>query len=401
MITIEGKYNSCKVYTDNITSGTIGQLTALLNQKCVSGAEIRIMPDCHEGAGCVIGSTMTIRDKVIPNLVGVDIGCGMLVTKLLEKRVDLPKLDSVIHKEVPAGFAVRSSAHKYLGNTRISELLCPMGKEERITLSLGSLGGGNHFIELDRDEEDALYLVIHSGSRNLGVQVAKYYQEEAWKRVKDGNRKELAKKKIRELREQGRETEIEAALKAIGSAEETVPHELAFCEGVLFDAYIHDMKITQEYAHWNRMAMADTILSAMKLHAAERFESVHNYIDTDAMILRKGACAAEEGRRLIIPINMRDGSLLCTGKGNPDWNFSAPHGAGRLMSRTEAKQSFTVSEFKKQMEGIFTSTVSKETLDECPMAYKPMAEIMANIQDTVTIDRVIRPVYNFKAAGDA
>ena len=215
MITLEGKYNNCIIYTDNVTAGTLGQLTALLNQKSVSGAVIRIMPDCHEGAGCVIGSTMTIKDKVIPNLVGVDIGCGMLVTKLKEKRVDLPKLDSVIHKEVPAGFAIRTSAHKFLGNTRLSELLCPMGKEERITLSLGSLGGGNHFIELDRDEEDALYLVIHSGSRNLGVQVAKYYQEEAWKRIKDGNRKELVEEKIRELREAGREKEIEEAIKAI------------------------------------------------------------------------------------------------------------------------------------------------------------------------------------------
>ncbi len=401
MITLEGKYNSSKIYTDNVTSGTIGQLTALLNQRTVSGAMIRIMPDCHEGAGCVIGTTMTIRDKVIPNLVGVDIGCGMLVTKLKEKRVDLPKLDSVIHKEVPAGFSIRTSAHKYLGNTALSELLCPMGKENRITLSLGTLGGGNHFIELDHDEEDSLYLVIHSGSRNLGVQVAKYYQEEAWKRVKNGNRKELAEEKIRELREAGRESEIEEALKEIKSTAEQIPHELAYCEGNLFEAYLHDMKITQEYAHWNRMAMADTILSAMKLHTVDQFESVHNYIDTDTLILRKGACSANEGERLIIPINMRDGSLLCTGKGNPDWNFSAPHGAGRLMSRAEAKQSFTVSEFKKQMSGIFSSTVSKETLDECPMAYKPIAEIVENIRDTVTINTIIRPVYNFKAAGDS
>ena len=401
MTTLEGKYNSCKIFTDNITPGTAGQLTALLNQESVSGSVIRIMPDCHEGAGCVIGSTMTIRDKVIPNLVGVDIGCGMLVTKLKEKRVDLPKLDSVIHNEVPAGFSIRTSIHKYLGKTRLSELLCPMGKEERITLSLGSLGGGNHFIELDRDEEGNLYLAIHSGSRNLGVQVAKYYQDEAWKCVKNGNRKKLAEEKIRELRKLGRKSEIEAALKEIKSTTDPVPHELAHCEGDLFDSYLHDMKITQEYAHWNRMAMADTILSSMRLHAEDRFESVHNYIDTDAMILRKGACSAAEGERLIIPINMRDGSLLCTGKGNPDWNYSAPHGAGRLMSRSEAKQSFTVLEFKKQMAGIFSSTVNKETLDECPMAYKPMAEIMENIRDTVTIDTIIRPVYNFKAAGDS
>ncbi|MBR6322544.1 MAG: RtcB family protein [Lachnospiraceae bacterium] len=370
MKTLQGIYNSCIIYTDNITAGTAGQLTALLNQESCAGSKIRIMPDCHEGAGCVIGSTMTIRDKVIPNLVGVDIGCGMLVIRLKEKRVELPKLDSVIHKSVPAGFSVRSSVHKYLDRTRIDELLCPMGKEERITRSLGTLGGGNHFIELDRDDEGTLYLVIHSGSRNLGVQVASYYQEEAWKR----------------LRESGRDTA------------ESVPHELAYCEGELFNDYLHDMLITQEYAYYNRLAIAETILDGMKLHERESFESVHNYIDTESMILRKGACSAKEGERLIIPINMRDGSLLCSGKGNPEWNCSAPHGAGRLMSRTEAKQSFTVSEFKKQMEGIYSTTVSRETLDESPMAYKPMDEIIENIGDTVEIDRIIRPVYNFKAA---
>ena len=398
MKTIEGKYNQCVVYTDLITAGTIGQLTALMNQRSTAGAKIRIMPDCHEGAGCVIGTTMTVRDKVIPNLVGVDIGCGMLVVKLKEKRVDLPKLDSLIHKEVPAGFSVRKTAHKYLDKTRISELLCPMGREERVTLSLGTLGGGNHFIELDQDDDGSLYLVIHSGSRNLGVQVASYYQEEAWRLLKDGSRPELVQEKIRELKETGREQEIESAIREIRSTEEPVPHELAYCEGELFDRYIHDMKITQEYAHWNRFAIAETILSGMKLHETESFESVHNYIDTESMILRKGACSAREGERLIIPINMRDGSLICTGKGNPEWNFSAPHGAGRLMSRSEARQSFTVSAFKKQMEGIYSTTVNKETLDECPMAYKPMEEIVRNIGDTVTIDCVIRPMYNFKAA---
>ena len=398
MITLTGKYNSCVIYTDNITAGTEGQLKALLDQESVRGSKIRIMPDCHEGAGCVIGSTMTVQDRIIPNLVGVDIGCGMLVVKLKEKRVDLPKLDSLIHKNVPAGFAVRTKTHKYLDRTRIEELLCPMSNEDRVFLSLGTLGGGNHFIELDKDDEGALYLVIHSGSRNLGVQVAGYYQKEAWMRLKKGDRRELTEQKIRELKEAGREKEIEAALKEITSLSLTVPYELAYCEKDLFEAYLHDMKITQEYAHFNRLAMADTILSGMKLHETDCFESVHNYIDTEAMMLRKGACSAKLGERLIIPINMRDGSLLCTGKGNPEWNESAPHGAGRLMSRTQAKQSFSVSEFKKQMEGIFSTTVSRETLDECPMAYKPMEEIVKNVQETVTIDKIIRPVYNFKAA---
>ena len=398
MITLTGKYNSCVIYTDNITAGTEGQLKALLDQESVRGSKIRIMPDCHEGAGCVIGSTMTVQDRIIPNLVGVDIGCGMLVVKLKEKRVDLPKLDSLIHKNVPAGFAVRTKTHKYLDRTRIEELLCPMSNEDRVFLSLGTLGGGNHFIELDKDDEGALYVVIHSGSRNLGVQVAGYYQKEAWMRLKKGDRRELTEQKIRELKEAGREKEIEAALKEITSLSLTVPYELAYCEKDLFEAYLHDMKITQEYAHFNRLAMADTILSGMKLHETDCFESVHNYIDTEAMMLRKGACSAKLGERLIIPINMRDGSLLCTGKGNPEWNESAPHGAGRLMSRTQAKQSFSVSEFKKQMEGIFSTTVSRETLDECPMAYKPMEEIVKNVQETVTIDKIIRPVYNFKAA---
>ena len=397
MIELQGKYNSCIIYTDLVTPGTAGQLTALLNQSSTAGARIRIMPDCHEGAGCVIGTTMTITDKVIPNLVGVDIGCGMLVTRLKETRVNLPKLDSLIHKEIPAGFAIREKPHKYLERTALDELLCDPGNRPRIELSLGTLGGGNHFIELDQDD-GALYLVIHSGSRNLGVQVARYYQEEAWKRLKDGNRAELVEAKIAELKAAGRESEIEAAIKEIRSTAEIVPHELAYCEGALFDAYIHDMKITQEYASLNRHAMADTILSGLHLHAEDSFESVHNYIDTEAMILRKGACSAKENERLIIPINMRDGSLLCTGKGSPAWNYSAPHGAGRLMSRAEARQSFTLSEFKKQMAGIYSSTVSRDTLDECPMAYKPMEAITENVGETVTIDQVIRPVYNFKAA---
>ena len=397
MLTLTGKYNSCVIYTDLVTEGTAGQLTALLNQASSAGAKIRIMPDCHEGAGSVIGTTMTIADKVIPNLVGVDIGCGMLVTRLEETRVNLPKLDSLIHKEIPAGFEIREKTHKYLDRARLDELRCNAGNMPRIEQSLGTLGGGNHFIEVDQGDDGALYLVIHSGSRNLGVQVAKYYQEEAWKRLKDGNKPQLIEAKIRELKEAGRENEIEAALKAITSTVEAVPHELAYCEGDLFSDYIHDMKITQEYASLNRAAMAETILKGMHWHEADRFESIHNYIDTEAMILRKGACSAKEGERLIIPINMRDGSLLCTGKGNPEWNYSAPHGAGRLMSRAEARQSFTVSEFKKQMAGIFTTTVGRETLDECPMAYKPMEAITENVGETVTIDQVIRPVYNFKA----
>ena len=400
MLEIRGKYNTCKIFTDNVSAGTIGQLTALLDQESSQGSCIRVMPDCHEGAGCVIGTTMTIKDKVIPNLVGVDIGCGMMVARLKEKRIDLPKLDACIHKEVPAGFAIRNKPHRFLSEVALQDLCTPSGNSDRIALSLGTLGGGNHFIEVDQDDDGALYLVVHTGSRNLGVQVAGYFQDQAWANCRQGNRPQLIAQKIQELKEAGREQEIQEALKNIVSTLPPVPHALSYCEGLLLEDYLHDMKIAQSYAHWNRMAIVDTILSCMHLHAEDLFETVHNYIDLGRGILRKGSVSAQEGEQLIIPINMRDGSLLCTGKGNPDWNCSAPHGAGRLMSRSEAKQSFTVSEFKKQMEGIYSSTVGKDTLDECPMTYKPMQEILDNIQDTVTVDKVIRPIYNFKAAGD-
>lgn len=357
------------------------------------------MPDTHAGKGCVIGTTMTIKDKVIPNLVGVDIGCGMLTIKLKEKRLDLPKLDSIIRKTVPSGFDIRNKAHKYLKNTDLDSLYCKDINMNRAELSLGTLGGGNHFIEVDKDEAGNLYLVIHTGSRHLGKQVADYYQNKAYNSLKDGNRGELIQAKIKELTEQGRQTEIEQAIKEIKSTVESIPRELSYCEGELFNQYIHDMKIVQEYAYWNREAIADTILGEMRLHAVDVFQTIHNYIDTDEMILRKGAISCKQGEKVLIPINMRDGSLVCIGKGNPDWNFSGPHGAGRIMSRSEAKQSFTVSEFKKTMKeaGIFTTSVGSSTLDECPMTYKPIEEIMENITPTVDIVEVIKPIYNFKA----
>ena len=400
MIELKGKHNNCKVFTDNIDNETIGQLIALMNQSSVADSQIRIMPDTHAGKGCVIGTTMTISDKVIPNLVGVDIGCGMAVAELKETRIDLPKLDSVIRKKVPSGFSIRDKAHKFLRNVDLEELYCYKNiNVDRAEKSLGTLGGGNHFIEVDTNEDGQLYLVVHTGSRNLGKQVAEYYQDLAWKSLKNGNKGELIKAKIEELKAAGRQSEIEAEITKIQSTVESVPKELAYCEGELFDKYIHDMKITQEYAYWNREAILDTIVDEMHLHVVEQWQTIHNYIDTENMILRKGSVSAQAGEKLIIPINMRDGSLICVGKGNPDWNYSAPHGAGRLMSRSEAKQNITLSEFKKTMKeaGIYSTSVNQSTIDESPMAYKPMQEIIDNVKDTAEIIDIIKPIYNFKA----
>lgn len=400
MLELKGKHNTCKVFTDNVDNATIGQLIALMNQSSVAGSQIRIMPDTHAGKGCVIGTTITIGNKVIPNLVGVDIGCGMAVAELKETRIDLPKLDSVIRKKVPSGFSIRDKAHKFLRNVDLEELYCYKNiNVDRAEKSLGTLGGGNHFIEVDISESGQLYLVVHTGSRNLGKQVAEYYQDLAWKNLKNGNKGELIKAKIDELKAAGRQSEIEAEIAKIQSTIESVPKELAYCEGELFDKYIHDMKITQEYAYWNREAILDTIVDEMHLHVVEQWQTIHNYIDTENMILRKGSVSAQAGEKLIIPMNMRDGSLICIGKGNPDWNYSAPHGAGRLMSRSEAKQSISMSEFKKTMSdaGIYSTSVNKSTIDESPMAYKPMQEIIDNIGDTVEIVNIIKPVYNFKA----
>ena len=398
MIILNGKYNSAKVFTDNIEQDAIAQIIVFCSQPMSEGAQIRIMPDVHAGAGCTIGTTMTITDKVIPNLVGVDIGCGMETVRLKEKHIELQKLDKLIFEKIPSGFAIREKPHRYGEKIDLTELYCykhidPLRAEK----SIGTLGGGNHFIEADKGEDGSIYIVIHSGSRHLGVETAKFYQNEAYRRLNKSGDKEAAEL-IARLKAEGREKQIQSELKKLTNTKTTsVPKHLAYCEGELFDQYIHDMKIVQKFAMLNRQAMMDEIIKGMHLHVEEQFTTIHNYIDTDKMILRKGAVSAEAGERLLIPINMRDGSLLCTGKGSAEWNFSAPHGAGRLMSRSEAKQSFTVSEFKKQMKGIYTSTVSASTLDECPMAYKPIEDIVNNIGDTVTVNEIIKPIYNFKA----
>ncbi|MFV0352544.1 MAG: RtcB family protein, partial [Oscillospiraceae bacterium] len=323
------------------------------------------------------------------------IGCGMETAILKDTRTELQKLDKTIHAYVPAGFSIRNDPHPYTSEINLQNLRCAKHVNmERAALSLGTLGGGNHFIELDQDDDGKLYLVVHSGSRNLGKQVAEYYQKTASKNL-DAKRKD-ASKIIQQLKAQGRQQDIEAKLTKIKPAK--VDTALAYAEGFLFDDYIHDMALVQQYALWNRKAIVREIVKQMKFKIEESFTTIHNYIDLDSMILRKGAVSAKKGEQLLIPINMRDGSLLCTGKGNPDWNQSAPHGAGRLMSRSAAKQSFTLSQFKKAMEGIYSTTVDKSTLDEAPFAYKPMQEIIENIADTASIDKIIRPLYNFKAA---
>lgn len=415
MIEVKGRYNTAKLFTDTADDATIAQVTNLMNQPSVSGSRVRIMPDCHAGAGCVIGTTMTITDKVIPNLVGVDIGCGMLATKLQERRIDLPKFDSVSQAEIPAGMKMRKTPHSLADEIDVNELACYQKTNCRVSedvfrLSLGTLGGGNHFWELDKDGEGNIWLIVHTGSRRSGKDVAEYYQRQAYEHLNmagESFKKVLAEKReafIDQLKREGREKEISSLLPKWQASQErpeiTVPYEVAWCEGQLFDDYIHDMKIMQAYAKLNRRIITEVILKKCRLHAVEQFETVHNYIDTDHMILRKGSVSARSGEKLLIPINMRDGALICIGKGNDDWNQSAPHGAGRLMSRSEAKSRISMKDYREAMAGIYTTSVNKGTLDESPMAYKPIDEIVMNIEPTAEIISHIRPIYNFKAGDE-
>ncbi len=396
MLELRGKYAEAKVFTDVVDQASVSQVITLLNQPYALGSRIRMMPDIHAGMGCTIGTTMTIGDKICPNLVGVDIGCGMETVRIRESRMELQKLDKLIRQEIPSGFAIRDKVHRYAQEISLEDLYCVKHIDlSRAEKSIGTLGGGNHFIEADKDEEGNIYIVIHSGSRHLGVEIAKFYQNAGYNALKT-NSKDL-QEQIDALRAEGRETEISETIRTLKEHKIPIPKELAYVEGSLLEQYLHDMKIAQEFAMINRKAMMDVILKGMGLHVEEQFTTIHNYIDTEHMILRKGAVSAQEGETLLIPINMRDGSLICTGKGNEDWNFSAPHGAGRLMSRGDAKSSFTVSQYKKEMEGIYTTSVSRSTLDECPMAYKRMEDIVDNIAPTVRIEKIIRPIYNFKA----
>lgn len=549
MLELRGKYNSAKVFTDSIDNETISQLTTLLNQEFVKDNTIRIMPDTHAGKGCVIGTTMTINDKIVPNLVGVDIGCftgdtkvwlssghyesikdlvgksfivdsfdeeqkcfvhckavalktrenaklvsvtymskltknittvrctpdhkflvstdtscnysdvtwveakslvkgmrlvseddyvyvenvvelqeredvyclsvddthnfvldggvivhncGMRAVKLAEKHLDLTNLDSVINKYVPAGFDIHDKA---IATSNVDDILAPIDVDKAFK-SLGTLGGGNHFIEVDADKNGDYWLVIHTGSRHLGIEVCDYYQNLAYEnlKLKEHNGKtiqELSRELVDEYTKAGRKKEISKALTKLRNDYKethiTIPFELAYLEGEAMKNYLHDMKLAQEHAKINRETIAKQILKYAKLTEIESFDTIHNYIDTDNMILRKGSISAQAGERVIIPMNMRDGSLICIGKGNEDWNCSAPHGAGRLMSRAKTKESISMSEFKESMKDVYSTSVCVSTIDEAPQAYKPMEEIMENIKDTVDIVDIIKPIYNFKA----
>lgn len=396
LVELQGKYNTAKVFTENVDDMTIGQVIELCNQPFVEGSKIRIMPDTHAGKGSVIGTTMTITDKVVPNLVGVDIGCGMNVTKLAIKAKDInfEELDAVINKHVPSGMTARSTSHRNAKEIPFDQVLAPINRD-RAEKSIGTLGGGNHFIEVNEDEDGFIYLVIHSGSRNIGKTVAEYYQDVAIKRLSE-NRKETDVK-IAQLKTEGRQEEISEFLKESKKNRPAINKALAYVEGKDMEDYIHDLTIAQQYALVNRNTMAEVILENMGWVAVEKFDTIHNYIDVENMILRKGAISAQKGEVVIIPMNMRDGSLICVGKGNPDWNFSGPHGAGRLMSRSKAKELINLEEFQETMKDVWSTSVVQSTLDESPFAYKPMAEIIQNVKESVEILKVIKPLYNFKA----
>lgn len=391
-----------KIFTENIEPEATNQIYTLINQPAFQNCKVRIMPDVHAGAGCVIGFTADLGDKVIPNIVGVDIGCGMLTIKLQNKEIDLPDLDDTIRKYIPSG----RDAHegRVVRFDKIQELFCyrELKNAKWFERSIGTLGGGNHFIEVDVDGEGYKYLIIHSGSRNLGKQVADYYQNLAIE-IMQGKDKlyDMQENLISEYKAQGRRKEIQQAIKELHQKFNPnplgIPKELCYLTGKYREKYLHDMKLCQEYAELNRNAMADIIIKQMGFTEIERFQTIHNYIEHDTNMVRKGAISAKNGELLLIPINMRDGCILGKGKGNDDWNQSAPHGAGRLMSRTKAKEIVDIDEYIESMSGIFTTSVDRNTIDEAPMVYKPIEEIIENIGETVEIISIIKPIYNFKA----
>lgn len=387
-----------KIYAKTIDPKATQQIYTLLAQKAFADCKVRIMPDVHAGAGCVIGFTADLGDKVIPNIVGVDIGCGMLCVELGKIDIDFAKLDRVIRENVPSGMNVNEAA-----SWRVTkdDLRCydHLRNKDWINNSMGSLGGGNHFIEIDVDDEGNKYLVIHTGSRNLGKQVCEIYQDKAIYNLHgNGARKQEIDLLIAEYRATGRQSEIEEGIKNIKSKfGGSIPKELCYLEGQDRDDYLHDMRYCQEFAVFNRQEIAVRIIREMGWTWVNVFETIHNYIDHESNIVRKGAISAKKGERLLIPINMRDGCIIGIGKGNKDWNCSAPHGAGRIMSRMEAKEKLALEEYKETMSGIFTTSVCTGTIDEAPMVYKPMQEIVDCIGDTVEIEKIIKPVYNFKA----
>ncbi len=398
MTEIKGKISTAICYAKTVEEEAVAQIRRMCDYDFTQGSRIRIMPDVHAGKGCTIGTTMTVHGKAVPNIVGVDIGCGMYTINVGKGDIDFEKLDAAAHF-VPSGKNVWDSKQE---DFDLQQLRCfrELKNTKRLEKSLGTLGGGNHFIEVDRSSDGTNYLVIHTGSRNLGKQVAEIYQQLAID-LNKGKEEYFDKRGeiIRTYKEQGRRKEIQKALKSISLAnvQTTIPEDLCYLYGRFFDDYIHDIEICQQFATRNREKIAQILLQRTGLTAGEAFHTIHNYIDTQEMILRKGAIAAHKGEKVLIPVNMRDGSILAVGKGNPDWNFSAPHGAGRLMSRTKAKSTLNMEEYKKSMAGIYTTSVNSLTIDEAPMAYKSMDDIISVIHETVDIIEVLKPVYNFKA----
>ncbi len=403
MFEIKGKVNTAVCYANTAEDSAIEQIRQMCDYPIAEGSRIRIMPDVHFGKGCTIGTTMTITDKAVPNIVGVDIGCGMYTVRLDNKEIDFEKLDAAAHY-IPSGYGVWEGR---IERFDLTGLRCyrQLKDSRRLERSIGTLGGGNHFIEVDRASDGTNYLVIHSGSRNLGTQVAQIYQKLAVDLQKGiGSYLEAREEIIRTYKEQGRRSEIQEALKKLKwekeNKEPQVPPELCWLYGKYLKDYIHDVEICQAFARRNREKMSEILLERSGLTGGDAFHTVHNYIDTDEMILRKGAIAAHAGEKVLIPINMRDGAVLAVGKGNPEWNNSAPHGAGRIMSRTDAKNTLSMDEYREAMKGIYTTSVNDSTLDEAPMAYKSLDDIIGAIRDAVDVIDIMKPVYNFKASDE-
>ena len=399
-IEIKGKVNTAICYAKVVEDEAIEQIRRMCDYPMTAGSKIRIMPDVHSGKGCTIGTTMTVVDKVVPNVVGVDIGCGMYTVELKERDIDFLQVDAAAHY-IPSGKSVWDGRKEKFDLTGL-KCYRELKDTGRLGRSLGTLGGGNHFIEIDESADGTKYLVIHSGSRNLGKQVAEIYQKLAINLQRGyGDYLERRDEIIRTYKEQGRKEEIQAALKQLKwevfEGDSPMPDDLCYLSGKYLEDYLHDVEICQAFAKRSRELMAEILCERAGLTTGESFHTIHNYIDTDEMILRKGSIAAHEGEKVLIPINMRDGSVIAIGKGNPEWNYSAPHGAGRLMSRTKAKETISMEDYKKAMEGIFTTSVNEYTLDEAPMAYKSLEDIIDVIAESVDIVEIIKPVYNFKA----
>lgn len=392
-----------KIFTNNIESTALNQIYTLVKQPAFSNCKVRIMPDVHAGAGCVIGFTADLGDKVIPNIVGVDIGCGMLTVELGKIDINFNELDKAIREKIPSGRNVHNN--RVVRFDELQNLYCyrELKDTKRLERSIGTLGGGNHFIEVDTDEDGNKYLIIHSGSRNLGKQVAEYYQKLAIEimRGKD-TLLEMQEKLIADYKTQGRKREIEKAIKELRRKFQPnpldIPKELCYLTGKYREQYLHDMEICQQFAVRNRGEIVKVILSTMNWNDIRSFETIHNYIEFGSNMVRKGAISAKENERLLIPINMRDGCIIGIGKGNDDWNQSAPHGAGRIMSRSKARETVSLGDFQQSMKGIYTTSVSMSTLDESPMVYKSLDEILENIKDTIDVIKIIKPIYNFKAS---